>query len=314
MRVFMTGGTGTIGTSLSRRLIDRGDEVVVLSRKARTGNQPGMEWVTGDPREAGSWQEAVDGCDVVVNLVGHNLFAERWNERVKREIRESRVEATRQVVAAVRKSARPPRTFVQGSAIGYYGDGGDRELTEESPAGTGFLPELCVEWEGAARPVIETGARLAMVRTGVVLARGSGALGSMEPIFKWLPGGAAPVGGRAFLPSTGAQWMSWIHLQDIVGLFLLAIDSPEAVGPINGTAPHPVTNYEFSRELARAVHRPFLPFGPPTALLRVVLGEVASAVTDSQKVMPRVAERLGYAFRFPTLKEALADLYGGVKV
>jgi uncharacterized protein (TIGR01777 family) len=203
--------------------------------------------------------------------------------------------------------------FVQGSAIGYYGDGGDRELTEASGPGQGFLPELCVEWEGAARPVADRGVRLSFLRTGVVLARGSGALGSMEPIFKWVPGGAAPVGGSSSLmPGTGSQWMSWIHMRDIVGILAMLLDREEASGPFNATAPNPVRFAEFARELARVLRRPYLPFGPPPALLRLVLGEVAGVISESQKVLPREAERLGYRFEFAEVGGALKEIYGRV--
>jgi uncharacterized protein (TIGR01777 family) len=172
------------------------------------------------------------------------------------------------------------------------------------------MPDVCVEWESAAAPAERFGARVAYLRTGVVLAREAGALKVMTPIFKWLPGGAAPVGsGGAPLPARGRQWMSWIHHEDIVGLFLLALDHPDARGPINGTAPRPVRNAGFGRALAKAVHRPFLPFGPPDFVLKVALGDVARVVTEGQKVLPAKAESLGYSFRFPELQGAIEDLF-----
>ncbi|WP_169976539.1 TIGR01777 family oxidoreductase [Tautonia rosea] len=314
MRVFMAGGTGLIGSRLIAELVGRGDQPVVLTRRASSVRERPefrqVEVVQGDPTTSGSWQKSVDGCDAVVNLTGHNLFAKRWSPEVKRLIRESRVHSTEHLVSAVEQAKTRPTVFVQGSAVGYYGMTGDEELTESSPAGSDFMAVICREWEDASRSVANAGTRLAIIRTGIVLAKGEGALGVMTPLFKWLPGGAAPVGSGSnpLVPGTGKQWMSWIHLTDIVGLIVLAIDSNEAQGPINGTAPNPVRNIEFSRELARVVHRPFLPIGPPDVMLRTVLGEVAQVVTKGQRVLPARAVELGYRFAFPELAGALHDL------
>ncbi|MDB5350467.1 MAG: hypothetical protein JWN86_1714 [Planctomycetota bacterium] len=318
MRVFLTGGTGLIGRRLSRFLIARGDTPVILSRQADKARlNPalrGAEIVQGDPGTHGSWESAVDGCDAAINLVGHNVFANRWSPEIKAKIRDSRVVGTQNLVEAIARAARRPRTLVQGSAIGYYGPTQDQELTEDSPSGSDFMAEVCREWESAARPAETLGLRLPIIRTGVVLAKGEGALGVMTPLFKWVPGGAAPVGSgkNGLKPGRGQQWMSWIHLDDIAGLFLMALDHPEAKGPMNGTSPNPVRNYEFSKELARALGRRwvFLPIGPPDSMLNLILGEVAQIVTTGQKVLPRKAERLGYQFRYPVLAEALANLFG----
>jgi uncharacterized protein len=339
MRVFLTGGTGLIGRGIVRVLIGRGDTPVILSRasdKARLNPAlRGAEIVQGDPGIAGPWESAVDGCDAAINLVGHNLFAQRWTPEVKAKIRDSRVVGTENLVAAIARSANRPKTLVQASAIGYYGPTDDEELTESSPAGKDFMAEVCVAWEDAAMPAESMGLRVPKIRTGVVLAKGEAALGVMTPIFKYLPGGAAPVGGggvtrdedrvrrsrvmRILLPippsqlkpGRGKQWMSWVHIADIVGLFIEALDNSAANGPINGTAPNPVRNHDFSKELAKAVGRKwlFLPFGPPDVMLNLVLGEVAEVVTKGQKVLPRKAEALGYRFRFPTLPGALAEIF-----
>jgi uncharacterized protein (TIGR01777 family) len=271
----------------------------------------GLTVVQGDPSTSGRWESELDGCDAVVNLVGHNLFAERWNAEVKRKIRDSRVYSTEHVVAAIAKAKARPRVLVQASAIGYYGPHGDEELTEDSPSGSDLMAVVCREWEEAAQPAEAAGVRVAKVRTGVVLARDEGALGVMTPIFRWLPGGAAPVGsgGGALKPAGGQQWMSWIHIDDIIGIFLFALDHDEARGPINGTAPNPVRNAEFARELARVLRRPYVPFGPPDAVLELMLGEVAQVVTRGQKVLPARAQALGYAFRYPDLADALRALF-----
>lgn len=314
MRVFITGGTGLIGRRIVQGLKERGDRAVILSRNPEeTRNRAeirGAEVVQGDPAASDDWAKHLDGCEAVINLVGHNLFSGRWNAEVKRKIRDSRVYGTQHVVSAIRKASQPPGVLVQASAIGYYGPRGDEELDESSRSGTDFMSVVCREWEDAAHPAEALGVRVPIVRTGVVLAKGEGALGVMTPIFKWLPGGAAPVGsGGAPKPGTGRQWMSWIHLDDIAGLFLLALDNPGASGPINGTAPNPERNADFSKALAKAVHRPFLPFGPPDFLLRAALGEVAKVVTEGQRVLPARAQQLGYRFRFPTLNDALRDLF-----
>lgn len=315
MRVFITGGTGLIGRELVERLKERGDVPVVLSRDPVKSRKETLfrdvEFVEGDPSKKGPWQESFDGCDAVINLVGHDIFGERWNDEVKRKIRESRVLSTQNVVEAMQRAGSRPVVLVQGSAIGYYGSTGDAEVTETSPPGDGFMSDVCVEWEAAAAAAEALGTRVAIVRTGVVLSREGGALKVLTPVFKWLPGGAAPVGSSgAPLPARGRQWMSWIHHNDIVGLFLLALDHPDARGPINGTAPGVVRNAEFSRVLAKAVHRPFLPFGPPDFVLKLALGEVAQVVTGGQKVIPAKAESLGYPFRFPELRGAIEDLFG----
>ncbi len=309
MRVFITGGTGSIGRRLVRALRDRGDEPVILSRDAdKTRRDPtsrGIKVVGGDPATEGPWQREIDGSDAVVTLAGQGVFAGRWDSETKRKIRDSRVYGTDRVVEAIRRSKARPSVLVQGSAIGYYGSTeGDAELTESSPAGSDFLAVVCREWEDATKPVEPLGVRLATIRTGVVLSRGEGALGAMAPLFRWVPGGAAPIG-------TGRQWVSWIHVDDIVGLFLLGLDRPDASGPINGTAPEPARNVDFSRALARTLHRPFLPVGPPEFALKLMLGEKAEVVTRGQRVLPERALSLGYAFRHPGLAEALRAVFDG---
>jgi uncharacterized protein (TIGR01777 family) len=314
MRVFITGGSGLIGRSLVGRLSERGDIAVVLSRRAdEVRSDPGLagaEIVAGDPTRPGPWCDALAGCDAVVHLAGQPVFGKRWTNAVKTAIRDSRIDGTNTVVNAIERSGvSGPKVLVSASAIGYYGPQGDEEMTESSPPGIDFLARVSVEWEAVARRAEAPGRRVAIVRVGVVLDREEGALGVLTPIFKWVPGGAAPVGSGDGLLGTGKQWMSWVHREDIVGIFLMALDNLAASGPINGTAPGPVRNIDFSQALATALHRPMLPFGPPDFLLRLALGDVAQVVTKGQKVAPARALELGYTFRFPTLTEALGNLF-----
>ncbi|HZT79578.1 MAG TPA: TIGR01777 family oxidoreductase, partial [Gemmataceae bacterium] len=260
----------------------------------------------GDPMRPGAWTDAVADCDAVIHLAGENIFGKRWGAAFKQLLHDSRVRGTENVVAALSRNPRTadgrPRVLVSASAIGWYGPHGDEELTEDAPPGDDFLARVCVDWERAARAAEPLGVRVALVRVGVVLDREGGALAQLLTPFKLGLGG--PVG---WTPWSGRQYLSWIHHADMVGLFLLALDNPGAAGPLNGTAPHPVTNREFGKALGRALHRPaFLPV-PPLAL-RLMLGEVAHIVATGQRVLPKRPLALGYAFRFPTIDAALADI------
>jgi uncharacterized protein (TIGR01777 family) len=305
MRIFITGGTGLVGTRLVPALVRRGDRPVVLTRRLAAAQQlfgTDCDMIEGDPMQAGAWQEAVDTCDAVINLAGENIFARRWNAPFKDRLLQSRVQATTHVVTALKGKPKradgSPKVLVNASAIGYYGPHGDEELTEQSPPGNDFMAGICVEWEKAAQPVQGAGVRLVLVRIGIVLDRRGGALPQMLTPFKMFVGG--PVG-------RGKQYMSWIHHDDLVGLLLLALDRTEASGPLNGTAPNPVSNREFSKALGRALHRPsVLPV--PAFALRLRFGQVAQVVATGQRVLPRAALGLGYPFKFPTIDAALADI------
>jgi uncharacterized protein (TIGR01777 family) len=305
MRVFITGGTGLVGTRLVRRLAERRDEPVVLSRRAVAAREKfgdACTVVEGDPMREGAWMDAVADCDAVIHLAGENVFARRWNEAFKALLRDSRVQSTANVVAALarkpRTAAGDPKVLVNASAIGYYGPHEDEELTEDSPPANDFMARLCVDWEQEVRKAEPHGVRVAMVRVGVVLDKEGGALQKLLLPFKLGAGG--PV-------ASGRQWMSWIHHADLVGLFLFALDTAKAVGPLNGTAPNPVTNRDFGKALGRALHRPAFVWTPRIAL-RLTLGEVANVITTGQRVLPKRPLGLGYSYRFPTLDDALADI------
>jgi uncharacterized protein (TIGR01777 family) len=300
MRVFITGGTGLVGSRLLKRLEGRGDHAVVLTRRPEVAQSmfgAGCTVSAGDPMESGPWAEAVRDCDAVVNLAGEGVFNRRWSASFKEMLYASRIKTTENVVAAL--LARPAgKVLVNASAIGYYGFTGDEELTERSPAGTDFLAQLCVAWENATLPAAAQGIRTVNLRIGVVLDRAGGALKKMLTPFKMFIGG--PVG-------SGKQYVSWIHQEDLVGLVLFALDNAHVSGPMNGTAPAPVTNKAFSKALGRALHRPsFMP--TPRIMLRVMLGQVAGLITGGQRVLPKKALELGYRFRFVDIDAALRDL------
>jgi uncharacterized protein (TIGR01777 family) len=305
MRVFVTGGTGLVGTRLVRQLIARGDHVVVLTRRPDAAHErlgQAAKVVAGDPMQPGDWMDRTADCDAIIHLAGENIFARRWSAAFKELLYSSRIKSTENVVQAL---ARRPRTesglakvLVNASAIGYYGPRDEEELDENSPPGDDFLAHICKDWEKAARAAETHGVRVAIVRVGVVLDREGGALKQMLTPFK------LGVGGRT---GSGRQWVSWIHHADLVGILLLALDDAAATGPINGTAPSPLPNRDFAKALGRALHRPtFMP--TPAFALRVMLGQVSQLVTTGQRVVPRRAQALGYSFRFPTIDEALSDI------
>jgi uncharacterized protein len=300
MRIFVTGGTGLVGSRLMPRLLERGDQVVVLTRRPQTAQEKWgerVQAVAGDLTQRGDWADAVRSCDAAINLAGAGVFDRRWSAAYKDAIRTSRVLGTENLVNAM-MAAGTAKTLVSASAIGYYGPHGDEELTEQSAPGTDFLAQVCVDWEKAALSATSHGVRVAVVRVGVVLDRDGGALQKMLSPFKMFVGG--PIG-------SGRQYLSWVHVDDLVGLILFVLERAEAQGPYNGTAPQPLTNKEFSQTLGRVLHRPsFLP--APTFALRIMLGEVAGLITQGQRVLPRRALAEGYVFRFPELLGALRNL------
>ena len=307
MRVFVTGGTGLVGSRLIDHLCARGDQPVVLSRRPDVARQrwpEGCEIVGGDPTQAGDWQKTIGACDAVVHLAGENLFGRRWSAGFKERLRSSRVQGTTNVARALSEQPRradgSPRVLVSGSAIGYYGPRGDEVLDETALPGSDFLAQLCVDWENAAQPAADAGVRVIRLRTGIVFDGTGGALQLMLLPFRLFMGG--PVG-------SGRQYMSWIHNEDMSGLIQFALDNAAASGPMNATAPQPVTNREFGHVVGRVLRRPsFMP--TPAFALRVVVGGAAYVMTTGQRVVPRRALDWGYTFRFPELEPALRDLLG----
>jgi uncharacterized protein (TIGR01777 family) len=298
MRIVVAGGSGFLGEPLVRRLMGRGDDVAVLSRNpARVSAGRGVAW---DAQTQGAWTSEIAAADAVVNLAGESVGDGRWTDERKARLVSSRLDATGAVVRALRDAPRPGRVLVNASAVGYYGFRSEEELDETAPRGEGFLADLVDRWEAAARDA-ETAARLVVLRFGVVLASDGGALKKMMLPFKL--GGGGPVG-------SGRQWMSWIDREDAVRVVEWAIDTPEARGVYNATAPEPVRNRDFARSLGRALHRPSL-IPAPAFALRLAFGEMAEEMLlGGQRVVPRRTEREGFRFDAPTLEASLTRQLG----
>jgi uncharacterized protein (TIGR01777 family) len=292
MRVAIVGATGLIGRKVVAALVGRGDEVVALVRG--DGDVPGARTVAWDSAAGDVPSGALDGCDGIVNLAGSTI-GRRWNADVKRDILASRLETTDRLVTAIASDG--PRILVNASAVGYYGSR-EEEVDEASSPGTGFLADVCRRWEASARAAEAAGARVVLVRSGVVLDAHGGALAQMLPPFKLGLGG--PVGG-------GRQWLPWIHIDDEVRLIQWALDDPAIAGPLNAVAPGIVRQGDFAKALGHAVHRPAVAPTPSFAI-RMLLGEGAQIILEGQQVVPRRALDAGYAFRFPELPAALEDV------
>lgn len=302
MKIFITGGTGFVGSYLTRRFTDMGHMVTVITRSTRSDAElpPGAVFCKADPGKAGPWQEWLAEHDVIINLAGRSIFSP-WTLKVRREIMESRVLTTRCVVDAL-QAAGEGKLLLSTSAVGYYGTrSGDTMLDEEAPPGEGFLAEVGKAWEKEAERAGQFGVRVVRCRFGVVLGRGGGALQTMLPAFRYNL--ASPLG-------SGRQWFPWIHLEDLFNIMTFVADHPTISGPINCTAPHPVCNREFTEALAKALKKWVILPAVPAFVLRTLLGEFGSVLVDGQRVVPKRLLEAGYCFRFPTLEEALRDLVG----
>ncbi|MCX5057660.1 TIGR01777 family oxidoreductase [Streptomyces sp. NBC_01597] len=290
-RIVVAGASGLIGGALVRSLTADGHEVVRLVRRAPRAKDE-VRW---DPEGGGVDAAGLAGCDAVVNLAGAGVGDRRWTDAYKTRIRCSRVLGTTALAEAVAALEKKPRVFVNGSAMGFYGETGDRAVDESAPPGTGFLPELCVDWEGAAAPAREAGVRTVFTRTGLVVAREGGAWGRLFPLFK------AGLGGRM---GDGRQYWSYISLHDEVAAIRHLIDTDGLSGPFNLTAPNPVTNLEITAAMGRVLHRPTL-FPVPASVLRTVLGEMAGDVLGSARVLPKRLLESGFTFAFPDIEGAI---------
>ena len=306
MRIIITGGSGLIGRALTSDLARTGHEVIIISRQPERiiGLPAGVRTERWDGRTAEGWYSIADGADAIVNLAGENISSGHWTDERKNIILQSRLNAGQAVVQAVKAVTCKPRVVIQASGIGYYGPCGNEYITEETPPGHDFLARLATEWESSTASLEALGVRRAVIRTGVVISNKGGALPRVSLPFRFF------IGGRL---GSGQQWFPWIHIADEVGAIRFMIENEGASGPFNLSAPNPLTNIEFSRLLGQQLRRPAL-VPMPAFALRLLFGEMATALLDGQRALPKHLLQLGFRFRFPkagpALKNLLADNRG----
>ncbi len=301
MKILMTGGSGFIGTEVCKKLIQRGHEVILLTRpqsKAKPALQSlGVSFVeyayTEESEIPDDLMQQVDG---IINMAGEPIFTGRWTAEKRKKISDSRLHITRQLVDSIaRLSGKKPQILVNASAVGYYGPRDETELDEDSPAGTDFLAKVCLQWEKEAFRAVDFGVRTVVLRTGIVLDRGGGALSKMIPLFRYYIGG--PIG-------SGKQYFSWIHREDMAELYVFAVTDAKLSGPVNATAPYPVTMNELSKAIAKVLKRPsWLPV--PAFLAKIIIGESAQVVLTGQRVMPVKLRSINFPYHYKKIQEAL---------
>lgn len=298
MNFFMTGGTGFVGTYLTRKLITEGHTVTILTQ-SQSGTElkmNGLTYLDGNPTIKGKWQDAVKEHDVIINLAGASIFS-RWTPEQKKILRESRIETTRNVVEALPDDA-GKITLLSTSAVGYYGFHEDEELTENMPAGDDFLAKLAYDWEQEALKAQTKGTRVVITRFGIVLGKNGGALGQMIPLFKFFLGG--PLG-------SGKQWFSWVHMEDLAQALIFLLKHPEIKGAVNLCSPRPVRNADLGKAIGRVLHRPsFMP--APGFMIKLILGEFGSVLLKGQRVIPRRLLDAGFTFKYADIEEALRSI------
>jgi hypothetical protein len=302
MNIWITGGSGFVGTRLSARLLEMGHDVVAVGRRSEFDDirHDNFRYVSADTRQEGPWQEGIRDADAVVNLTGRSIFG-YWTDAVKKEIYDSRVETTRNIVAALEDEPGREMVLVSTSAVGYYGDGGDEILTEASPRGEGFLADLSRDWEAEAMAAEAKGVRVVIPRFGIVLDKGGGALKQMLTPFKLGLGG--PLGD-------GRHWFPWIHMDDLLSAILFALTEAKVTGPVNLTAPNPVQNRTFVKALGRVLRRPaFVPV--PGCVVKTAFGELGEVLLASQRVLPVRLLDNGFHFKYPDIGPALKQLIRG---
>jgi uncharacterized protein (TIGR01777 family) len=300
MKVLITGGLGFVGTQLSIRFLASGHDVTIVDHAPRPKpyTPAGVRYVSADTTLAGPWQEEIPPQNVIINLAGASIFG-RWNAAYKKLIHDSRILTTRNVVQAM--TPENESTLLSTSAIGYYGFRRDEELTEDSQPGDDFLARLCVDWEREALEARKKGARVVITRFGIVLGKNGGALQQMIPAFKRFIGGPL---------ASGMQWFSWVHMQDLLNAILFLVDRSDMSGPVNCCSPHPVRNTELARTLGNILRRPSY-LTTPSFILRLALGEFASALVEGQKVIPARLLQAGFKFQYPGLSDALQNILEG---
>lgn len=299
MKVVVTGATGFVGQVIVKKLLASGHEVIVLTRNIAKG-----AILLGNDCKYFQWNdsnslpplEALEGADGVINLMGETI-SKRWDDQQKKKIYHSRIDSTRRLVEAIEKLNKKPKVFVSTSAVGVYGNRDSEEITETSSVANDFLANVCKDWENEANKAKNHGLRVVIVRVGVVLGKGSAALGKMLPVFKLGAGG--PVG-------SGKQYMSWIHVEDLASIFVEALNDSSYQGIYNGTSPNPATNKDFSHTLGKVLHRPA--FAPaPAFMMKLMFGEMSQILLEGQKVLPKKLREKNFRFRYPTLEMALTE-------
>jgi len=299
MKIFITGGTGFVGTGLTRRLLDRGHEVTVVSSSGKSHLKNSISTfhnLQADTTEKGSWQESLGSYDVIINLAGRSIF-NYWSDSYKKKIYNSRVKTTQNVVDAL--PAQTSAILLSASAVGYYGDSGDAEQDESGAPGSDYLAKVGVDWETEAFHAREKGARVAVMRFGIVLGEGGGAIETMKTPFKLGMGG--PIGD-------GSQYFSWIHIEDLIEAILFLMDSSALEGPFNCTAPEPVRQKDFAKELGSVLHRPAI-LPAPSFVLKTFGGDFGEMLLQGQKVVPKALLDHGFTFRYPKIKQALEAIF-----
>ena len=302
MKVFMTGGTGFVGTTMAHKLLEQGHQVTILTRKMGADRTlpRGASFLEGDPTKRGEWQKAVPQHEVIVNLAGASIFR-RWNQETKKVIRESRILTTTNLVEALSDGGGKETTLLSTSAVGYYGFHGDEELDEDSPPGEDFLASVTQDWETAALKAEALNVRVVICRLGIVLGENGGALGELIPIFQ--KGLGSPLG-------SGKQWFSWIHEMDLIGIYLFLIANNELSGPFNCAAPEPVRNKDLTQALGKALGKPTFMPAVPGFVIKLIKGEFGTVLLRGQRVLPKKLLEAEFHFRFSRIYEALNDLLG----
>ena len=298
MNVFMTGGTGFVGTYLTKRLIAEGHKVTILTQPLGSAalKLSGLAYADGNPTVKGLWQDSVKEHDVIINLAGASIFS-RWTPQQKKILLQSRIETTRNLVSALPDNAKNV-TFFSTSAVGYYGFHEDEELSENMPAGNDFLARLAYDWEQEALRAKDKGARVVITRFGIVLGKSGGALGQMIPLFKYFLGG--PLGN-------GRQWFSWVHMHDLAEAFIFLLNHKEINGAVNLCSPQPLRNVDLAKAIGKILHRPsFMP--APGFMIKLILGEFGSVLLKGQRVIPSRLLEAGFQFRYANIEEALRSI------
>lgn len=300
-KIIITGATGLIGQQLTIKLTDIGYKITIFTRNPDNAQKklPNVHKVVKWEYDyVDEWLHELESVDAVIHLAGANLSTKRWNKEYKKLLYDSRIISTKKLIEAIKTVERKPKVFITASAIGYYGNRSDEILTEESEAGKDFLANLCNDWEKEAKNVEQFGVRSVQIRTGLALSRNEGALKQMLPAFKYFIGG--PLGN-------GKQWYSWLHIEDIVNIYVKALESEILSGPINAVSPNPVTMKKFAKILGDVLHRPSF-FSVPKIILLLVIGQVAEVVTSSQRVVPEKLLNSSFKFKFEKLEDALRDI------